>query len=336
MGLDPAARVDERAEGVVVEAALRAPLRRHVDADGAAAAGVRHVLDVLGVDVLAHDLARHLADEVVVGRHLAADDREAEPPARVDRDHARVAAHRVAGEQHARDLGVDHQLDGDAHRRLVRAWPSRARYADRRERCRGSPSSRARRRRRGRRRAPRGTSPAGPRRSRPGCPRRARSSGPRPAARAELGVAPRDLVADRVRHRRGAHRLADRVRRGADGVDVVRRHPRHLGGDRAAEARLRRRTRGTRTSTRRSRAAPGSRRRSARRGSSSCRRTVAASARRSSASVRVWRRSLEDRHRARRAVDADALAGLDLRGRAAGADDGRAARTRGRRSRRGT
>jgi len=30
----------------------------------------------------------------------------------------------------------------------------------------------------------------------------------------------RDLVAQRIRDRREAHRLADRVRRGADGVDV--------------------------------------------------------------------------------------------------------------------
>ena len=55
------------------------------------------------------------------GSDLAADHREPEPPARVDRDHARIAADRVAGEHHARHLGVDHQLHGDPHRRrLVR------------------------------------------------------------------------------------------------------------------------------------------------------------------------------------------------------------------------
>ena len=97
--------------------ALVAPLGRHLDPHGAATGGVGHVLDVLRVHRAAHDLAGHLADQVVVRRHLAADDGDPEAPARVDRDHARVAAHRVAGEHHAGDLGVDHQLHRDAHRR---------------------------------------------------------------------------------------------------------------------------------------------------------------------------------------------------------------------------
>ena len=75
----------------------------------------------------AHDLARDLAHQVVVRRHLAADDRDPEAPARVDRHHARVAADGVAREEHAGDLGVHHQLDGDAHRRLRLPGPSAAR-----------------------------------------------------------------------------------------------------------------------------------------------------------------------------------------------------------------
>ena len=160
--------------------------------------------------------------------------------------------------------------------------------------CRGSPSSRAPRRRPARRRAPRGTSPAGRRRSPPGCPRRARSSGPRPAARADPPArrSARDLVAHRIRDGRRAHRLADRVRRGADGLDVARRDPRHRGGDRAAEPRLVDEGAERASSRRRTRAGPGSRRRSARRASRSCRRTPRRRARRSSASGRVWPASL--------------------------------------------
>ena len=41
------------------------------------------------------------------------------PQLAFDRHHARVAAHRVAGEEHAGHLGVDHHLHGDAHRRLL-------------------------------------------------------------------------------------------------------------------------------------------------------------------------------------------------------------------------
>ena len=52
---------------VVVEAGRLAPLGRHLDPHGAAAAGVDHVLDVLRADRPADDLAGHLADEVVVG-----------------------------------------------------------------------------------------------------------------------------------------------------------------------------------------------------------------------------------------------------------------------------
>ena len=120
VALDPAAHVDERGQRVVVEARLcgappaprrgrrrgrrrRAHTRR--PSRGRARARPR----------------RDLADEVIVGGDLAADDGEAEAPARVDRDHARVAAHRVAGEEDAGDGGVDHELHGDPHRRVVLA-----------------------------------------------------------------------------------------------------------------------------------------------------------------------------------------------------------------------
>ena len=126
---------------------------------------------------------RHLADEVVVRRHLAADDGEAEPPARVHRDHARVAAHGVAGEQHARDLGVDHQLHRDAHRRLLRSGPEPRAVADRRRAVEAHPAVAHRVADVVGAAHPEVASPAGRRTSRPGCPRRARSSGPRPAAR---------------------------------------------------------------------------------------------------------------------------------------------------------
>ena len=90
-----------RASRSAIEARDLAPVGGDIRADRAGAARVGHVLDLLGVHVLAHDLAGDLADEVVVGSDFAADDREPEPPARVDRDHARIAADRVAGEHHA-------------------------------------------------------------------------------------------------------------------------------------------------------------------------------------------------------------------------------------------
>ena len=84
---------------------------------------------------------RDLADEEVVRRHLAADDGEPEAPARVDRDHARVAADRVAREHHAGHRGVDHQLHGDPHRGLVAApAPSRSAIADRRRAVEADPA----------------------------------------------------------------------------------------------------------------------------------------------------------------------------------------------------
>src|SRR5471030_1922029 len=61
----------------------------------ARAAGARHVLDLLRTDPLAHQLARDLADEIVVRRDLAANHRQTETPAGVDRHHARIAADRV-------------------------------------------------------------------------------------------------------------------------------------------------------------------------------------------------------------------------------------------------
>ena len=122
-------RSTRRRERVRVQAAARRGARPATSTRTAPRPrGVGHVLDLLVADVLADDLAGDLADEEIVRGHLAADDREAEPPARVDRDHARVAADRVAREHHARDRGVDHQLDGHAHRRRSSAaLPSRVR-----------------------------------------------------------------------------------------------------------------------------------------------------------------------------------------------------------------
>src|SRR5581483_1648765 len=97
-------------------------------AHGAVMARPWEVLDVFRADGPAHDLARDLADEVVVRRHLAAHNRDPETAACVDRDHARVAADRIAREHHARDLGVHHRLDGHAHR--VRALPESGPVAD--------------------------------------------------------------------------------------------------------------------------------------------------------------------------------------------------------------
>src|SRR5262249_4939445 len=98
------------------EAGRVAAVDRNLDPRRASAAGLDHVLDLLRADCAAHDLAGHLADEVVVRIRLAADDREAEAPARVHRDHARVATDGIAGEHDAGALRVDHLLNGDAHR----------------------------------------------------------------------------------------------------------------------------------------------------------------------------------------------------------------------------
>ena len=176
----------------------------------------------LAPTVPAEDLAGHLADAVLVGRHLAADDGQPEAPARVDRDHARVAADRVAGEHHARHLGVDHLLHRHAHRRLaldahplavadglglVEARPAVAH--------RGADLLRAR--------APTGTCPAGPRRSPRRCPRRSRWSAlPPPARRAQelvAGASRRDAspAARRALYRVGATAPSPRPRRLAVG-----------------------------------------------------------------------------------------------------------------------
>ena len=187
-----------------------APLRRHLHAHRASPGGVRDVLDVLRVHRPAHDLAGDLADQVVVGRRLPADDRDAEAPARVDGDHARVAADRVAREQHARDLGVDHPLDGHAHRLVHGAELARGRRSH--AACTGWPSSRGRRRRAARCRAPRDSSPAARRTSRRRCPRRARSSGRATGRLGQLLVARAISSRSAVRERREPHRLANRLR----------------------------------------------------------------------------------------------------------------------------
>ena len=117
MALDALREVEQRGELLVVEA--RPPSRRSGPRPGTAPPVPRYST-CLSPTVRVQDLAGDLADPVLVGRHLAADDGEPEAPARVDRHRARVAAHRVAGEQHAGDVGVDHQLDGHAHRRRPR------------------------------------------------------------------------------------------------------------------------------------------------------------------------------------------------------------------------
>src|SRR4029079_19615314 len=88
----------------------------------------------------ADDLAGERAAEEVVGGRLAADDGEPEPPARLDRGHARVAADRVAGEEHDRDLSVDHRLHRDAHRGLLPAPAAGRPIADRAGRVEARPA----------------------------------------------------------------------------------------------------------------------------------------------------------------------------------------------------
>ena len=58
------------------------------------------------------DLLARAVDDVVVGRHLAADDRFAQAPARLH-DHVVLARVRVAGEQDPAHGRVDHLLDED-------------------------------------------------------------------------------------------------------------------------------------------------------------------------------------------------------------------------------
>ena len=155
---------------------------------------------------LAHDLAGDLADQVVIGRHLAADDRQPEPPTRVDRDHARIAAQRVAGEQHARHEAstISWIVTPIAGSRPVAQVLA---VAGRRSRCRGSPSSADTASQTSSARAPTGSSPAGRRRWRSRCPRRRRSSGPPRAA-----IAPRPTAPARSLPRRSicSRTLADR------------------------------------------------------------------------------------------------------------------------------
>ena len=292
--------------------------------------GVWHVLDVLRAHRPAHHLPRHLADEVVVGRELAADDRDAEPEAGVDRDHARVAADGVAREEHARDLGVDHRLDGHAHRRLRRSRRRAPRGSRSRAASTGSPSSREPRRRPAPRPAPRGSSPAVPRGSPRRCPRRARSSGRR-AEDARCRPPPR-APRSGARSPRAPHRAAARSASPRRSSSRPRRWPRRRPGamrddvSRSSPSRPVAAT-NSRNAVRprsRSRRARGCRRRAARRGSRSCRRTrprpTPAAPRASGCGSRSL--SVEDRHHAGRAVDADPLPGRDLRRRAPGADHG--------------
>ena len=270
-----------------------------------------------------------LLTQVVVGRDLAADDRQPEAPAGVDRDHARVAAERVAGEHHAGDRGVDHQLHGHAHRRRRRT-PKRGAVADRLGRCRGSPSSRGPRRRPRRRPAPTGRSPAGRRRWPPRCPRPARSSAPRPATSPSRQWPAIDLLADGVR---ALSACPDQLAPAIASASLDRR--------RASRSRAAPGTPGRRRSTARTRAAPGSPPPAARRGSRSCRRSGRRSPRSECSGCcrpRPLTASLvaEQRDHARRAVDPDHLAGADLRRWRGRCRRPPAARTRGRRSRRAT
>ena len=79
--LDAAAQLDERDELLLAEARLTAPLLGHVRACRPAPAGIGEVLDVLARDRAAEQLARDLRDDVLVRRHVAADDTEPEPQA---------------------------------------------------------------------------------------------------------------------------------------------------------------------------------------------------------------------------------------------------------------
>ena len=149
-----------------------------------------------------------LADHVGVGGHGPADDRLAEPPARVDDDLVARAGQRVGAEDDRRDVGPDEVLDqhGQAHavdgQPLLAAVLERAlgagrgpaaldRVGDRRRRRPRSGRSRAgRRTRRARRprRPPTSARPRSARRRRPGRPgartrsraRRAGAARPRP------------------------------------------------------------------------------------------------------------------------------------------------------------
>ena len=71
------ADLDERRERGIVQARSRAKILRHLGPLGTVLPG--HVPDCLLGDLPAHDLAGDLVDQEVVGRHLAADDREPEP-----------------------------------------------------------------------------------------------------------------------------------------------------------------------------------------------------------------------------------------------------------------
>ena len=135
-------------------------------------------------------LAGDLADPVLVGRHLAADHGQPEPPARVDRDRARVAAHRVAGEHDARHRGVDHAA-GPSRPSPARATAEPLPVGDGLGIVEARPAVADRVANAAPRRAPRGRCPAGrrswPRRR----PRRPRSSARPPAGSPELRVARR-------------------------------------------------------------------------------------------------------------------------------------------------
>jgi len=140
VALDTPSDLYERGELHLAQAGLVSPLRRDLRTHGAATGGVGDVLHVLRAHRPAYDLARDLADQVVVRRHLAAHDRDAEPPARVERHHARVAGDGVAGEHYAGDLGIHHQLDRHAHRLLRIPGAERRSVADRLRRVKAHPT----------------------------------------------------------------------------------------------------------------------------------------------------------------------------------------------------
>ena len=304
--------------------------------------------DLLARDPLAHDLAGDLADQEVVGRDLAADDGQPEPPAGVDRDHARVAADRVAGEHHSRDRGVDHQLHGHAHRRALRRAAELRAVGDRLRRCTGSPSSRGPRRRPRRRRAPTGRCPAGRRTWPPATVLADRARAHRHRGLGHAGAAascsyrarprPRSRPARRPRDRLAIDRAAAAIASTSSGGTPAR-----ASAIRSSAA-ARRNSRTPRCQGE-PRAAPGSRRAAARRGWRSCRRTAArrcGAARASAAGVPTGS-GCSDRHRPRRAGSPRPPS--RRRGSSGRCGSARwpgrcrrrpAARTRGTRSRRGT
>src|SRR5579863_2240703 len=140
MALDAARQLAQPLQFLIAQARTAAQLCSHRDRLDAAV-GARQVLHGLVRQRADADLAGDLAEHPAIGRDLTADDRGAQAPGGLDRDHRAVAAGRTACEHHARRARIDHPLHDHCHRHLLLGEAVRAAVADRLGRVEARPAA---------------------------------------------------------------------------------------------------------------------------------------------------------------------------------------------------